>query len=75
MKTSNEALRRKPQTMRSRTRQRCIGCGALYPTTNVMSSTVGLCVQCSYRSPYGWRTVYDREQRIGDIPANLAPAR
>jgi hypothetical protein len=40
-----------------------------------MASTIGLCPECSLRSPYGWRTVYDRERQIGQIPANLAPAR
>jgi hypothetical protein len=40
-----------------------------------MVSAVGLCTDCSYQSPFGWRTVYDRERQIGQIPSNLAPAR
>jgi hypothetical protein len=40
-----------------------------------MSSSMGLCPSCQAQSPGSWRTVYDRERRIGQIPPNLAPAR
>jgi hypothetical protein len=63
------------RSAKGRARQRCIGCGHVFPTAHVMASTIGLCSECSIRSPYGWRTVYDRERQIGQIPANLAPAR
>lgn len=60
---------------KTRARQRCIGCGARYPTNNVMASTIGLCRECNQRLPFGWRTVYDRERRMGRIPSNLASVR
>jgi len=75
MKADYENLQPKNRGVKGRARQRCIGCGCVFPTTNVMASTIGLCPECSVRSPYGWRTIYDRERRIGQIPANLAPAR
>jgi len=75
MKSAKEVLKPKAQRGRNRLRQRCIGCGSNFPAVNAMSSTVGLCPTCSFKSPYSWRTVYDREQHIGSIPTNLAPAR
>src|ERR1700736_4941096 len=60
---------------RGRICQRCIGCSRVFPTSNIMASKLGLCGECSSRSPYGWRTVYDRERKIGRIPAYLASAR
>jgi hypothetical protein len=75
MKPTDEATSKRYRGLKGRTRQRCIGCGSVFSTGNVMTSTVGLCAECSFRSPCGWRTVYDRERRIGQIPANLAPVR
>ncbi|HZP45338.1 MAG TPA: hypothetical protein VFB15_06800 [Candidatus Binataceae bacterium] len=56
----------------ARVQQRCVGCGMLYAVANMMASSVGLCERCNGKSPFSWRTVYDRERRIGRIPANLA---
>ena len=75
MKADDENQQAANRGAKGRARQRCIGCGHVFPTANVMASTIGLCPECSLRSPYGWRTVYDRERQIGQIPANLAPAR
>jgi len=75
MKADDEHQHPTNRSAKGRARQRCIGCGHIFPTANVMASTIGLCPECSLRSPYGWRTVYDRERQIGQIPANLAPAR
>jgi hypothetical protein len=44
----------------------------LYAVANMMASSVGLCERCNGKSPFSWRTVYDRERRIGRIPATLA---
>jgi len=65
----------RPCGVKARSLRRCIGCGAVFPVKNVMVSAVGLCAECSDQSPFGWRTVYDRECRIGRILSNLAPAR
>jgi len=70
-----ESLRdRKGRTIR-RAQCRCVGCGASLPVTNAMSSSMGLCAKCQAKSPGYWRTVYDRERQIGQIPPNLAPVR
>ncbi|MGH7840226.1 MAG: hypothetical protein ACREQT_01730 [Candidatus Binataceae bacterium] len=73
MKLTDEAGR--PRGVKGRPQRRCIACGRVFLRRNVMVSTVGLCVECSYRSPFAWRTVYDRDLQIGQIPSNLAPAR
>jgi hypothetical protein len=65
----------RPCGPKARLQRRCIGCGTIFPVKNVMVSAVGLCAECSDQSPFGWRTVYDRERRIGRITSNLAPAR
>jgi hypothetical protein len=37
--------------------------------------TAGVCKLCASEiEEFGWRTVYDREQNIGQIPANLRAA-
>ena len=34
--------------------------------------TVGVCKLCSSEiAEFGWRTIYDRDLNIGEIPANL----
>jgi hypothetical protein len=33
---------------------------------------MGLCRDCQAKSPGSWRTIYDREKRIGQIPRNLS---
>lgn len=75
MKALYQPLEQTRRRIKGRARQRCIGCSDVFPTTNVMASNIGLCRLCAEQSPYGWRTVYDRERQIGQIPANLAPAR
>jgi hypothetical protein len=50
---------------------RCVGCGVSMPTPNALSSSLGLCPECQSKSPCGWRVVYDRERKVGEIPRNL----
>lgn len=37
--------------------------------------SAGVCKLCASEiEEFGWRTIYDREQNIGEIPANLRAA-
>ncbi len=53
---------------------RCVFCRDPIPLTAAIK-TRGVCNLCVREiAELGWRTVYDRDGKIGDIPANLKSA-
>ena len=53
---------------------KCVFCRDRIPLAEAML-TGGVCKLCASEiEEFGWRTVYDREQNIGQIPANLRAA-
>jgi hypothetical protein len=55
-------------------RCRCLSCRESLPITEALRSG-GLCRLCaSEGAEMAWRTVYDRDGKVGEIPANLRAA-
>jgi hypothetical protein len=53
---------------------KCVFCGDAIVLADAMRSA-GVCRLCASEiEEFAWRTVYDREQNIGQIPANLRAA-
>jgi hypothetical protein len=53
---------------------KCVFCRDSIPLADAMLSA-GVCKLCvSEIEEFGWRTVYDRDQDVGQIPANLRAA-
>ena len=53
---------------------KCAFCRDRIPPADAMQ-TAGVCKLCfSEIEEFGWRTVYDREQKVGQIPSNLRAA-
>ncbi len=53
---------------------KCVFCRDAIPFTDP-SQTTAVCRLCASEiEEFGWRTVYDRDQKIGQIPANLRTA-
>jgi hypothetical protein len=64
---------RKPNLTAERS-VKCVFCHEPMGLVDAMLSA-GVCKLCvSEIEEFGWRTVYDREQNIGQIPANLRAA-
>jgi hypothetical protein len=50
---------------------KCVFCRDLIPLTEALKSR-GVCALCMVEiAELGWRTVYDRDLHIGEVPANL----
>lgn len=52
-------------------RYRCIICGAGIVVRSALAPSYQVCPNCARASEGSWRTLYDREQGIGEIPQNL----
>jgi hypothetical protein len=53
---------------------KCVFCPDLIPLADAMRKS-GVCLLCSFEiAELGWRTVYDRDLAIGQIPENLRTA-
>ena len=53
---------------------KCVFCRDAIPFTDP-SQTTAVCRLCASEiEEFGWRTIYDRDQNIGQIPANLRAA-
>jgi len=53
---------------------KCVFCRDAISLTEAMQSA-GVCKLCASEiEEFGWRTIYDREQNIGQIPPNLRNA-
>jgi hypothetical protein len=53
---------------------KCAFCRDQIPLADAVQ-TAGVCKLCvSEFEEFGWRTVYDREQKVGQIPSNLRAA-
>ena len=50
---------------------KCVFCRQLMPLADAMKKR-GVCLLCSFEiAELGWRTVYDRDLQLGQIPKNL----
>ena len=50
---------------------RCVFCKDRITLTDAMQNA-GVCRLCASEiAEFGWRTIYDREQKVGEIPPNL----
>jgi hypothetical protein len=68
------AVKAEAPEVRSERLVKCVFCRDPMPLNEALRSA-GLCRLCiSEIEEFGWRTVYDREQNIGQIPANLRAA-
>jgi hypothetical protein len=62
------------RTTRMEPTVKCAFCRGLMPLTDA-ARFGGVCRLCASEiAELGWRTVYDREQNLGQIPANLRAA-
>lgn len=53
---------------------KCVFCRDPIPLTEALKSR-GVCAMCQVEiAELGWKTVYDRDLNIGEIPANLRAA-
>jgi hypothetical protein len=53
---------------------RCVFCRDPIPLTQALKSR-GVCAQCQEEiAELGWRTIYDRDLNVGEIPVNLRTA-
>ncbi|HXN86880.1 MAG TPA: hypothetical protein VN867_12465 [Candidatus Binataceae bacterium] len=53
---------------------KCVFCRDTIPLVDAMRS-LGVCKLCgSEIAEFGWRTVYDRDLNLGEIPVNLRRA-
>ena len=54
---------------------RCVFCRDTIALNEYLKTQTPVCRLCRIEmTEFGWRTVYDREHGIGDIPANLRVA-
>jgi hypothetical protein len=69
-----ESLTRDGKTVSTERTLKCAFCKDRIPEAE-RAQTGGVCKLCaSELEEFGWRTVYDREQNLGQIPANLRAA-
>jgi hypothetical protein len=55
-------------------RARCVFCREALPLGDPTRSS-GVCKLCASEiEEFGWRTIYDRDRNVGQIPANLRVA-
>jgi hypothetical protein len=73
MEAVQQARTTRTTTIAQRT-VRCAFCHDTIPFTLAIK-TKGVCRLCMAEiAEFGWRVVYDREQQLGEIPANLKVA-
>jgi hypothetical protein len=68
------AIRVRRTSLTSERTVKCVFCRDPIALVEAMRSA-GVCRLCTSEiAEFGWRTIYDREQNVGQIPANLRAA-
>lgn len=50
---------------------RCVLCNKAVIVRSALAYSRQVCPECAAQTPQAWRTVYDRDQGLGELPPNL----